>query len=196
MPNAKGGKFRMHKLTEPQDNFIHIEGVFHVAVHQSGRIHKRHQAEALLPRRANLGAQIFRDTWGQVARSVCFSFFFSSWEIRTKWLLQDLTFELLQRLKVRVQVKRRISLRSRSHQVSRPHLRVPFIAKFYSQWAILSCGRLSQSWSLASLWPLQCAGYAPPRTWLKGKKRHIDSNNSWPYFVNRTVCLMFKLIYL
>lgn len=35
----------------------------------------------------------------------------------------------------------------------------------HSLWEIPSCGRLSQSWSLGSRWPLQCAGCAPPHTW-------------------------------
>lgn len=68
----KGGEIPRHPLTEPQDNFIHIERVLHIAVHQSGWIHKGHQAEALLPRRADLGAQIFRDTWGQVWKGFLF----------------------------------------------------------------------------------------------------------------------------
>lgn len=74
LPKRKRGEIPIHPLTEPQDYFIHIEGVLHIAVHQSGRIHKGHQAEALLPRRADLSAQVFRDTWGRVRK--WFYFFF------------------------------------------------------------------------------------------------------------------------
>lgn len=54
---------RWRQLTEPQDDLINIKGVLHITINQPWRIHKCHQAEPLLPRRADLGAQVLWNSW-------------------------------------------------------------------------------------------------------------------------------------
>lgn len=60
--NTGDNNHTKNRLTQPQENFIYIKGILHISIHQPRRINKRHQAEALLTRRADLRAQILGNT--------------------------------------------------------------------------------------------------------------------------------------
>ena len=74
----------LQRRTQPGDGAVDVEGVDHVSVHQTGRVHECHQAELLLLGGGDLSRQIVGNTWKTQTTCVCRCFLQGSYRC-DKW---------------------------------------------------------------------------------------------------------------
>lgn len=65
---AQTAQRKEHQRTQPEDHLVHIKGIFHISIHQAWRVHKRHQAEPFLSRRADFCAQVLGNTLRRIQK--------------------------------------------------------------------------------------------------------------------------------
>lgn len=70
-PRSRWLDSELQRRTQPGDGAVHVKGVDHVSVHQTGRVHKCHQAELLLLGGGDLSGQIVGNTWKTQTTCVC-----------------------------------------------------------------------------------------------------------------------------